>query len=632
MSQSNNANKASADSLSEEQQQELCVQPQPLGPDPPSHHRGVSWGDVNVFLEQVDFGNNDQDDRETTKRPAASPSKKEASNNNGGGHQSASPAAATTVEHADNMDDKSSEARRAYQAAEAALQEQEQQRQQSQRTLLRSTGASKLKLEDLIQLHPMETEAETHILRALEQHDQRGTATEYGILSNIPDEALGFGEADVAIEPLPPMASTRSVRSSDLGNAGRQRKISIGSEMDDILPAATYTTPTVDSVWENDGEDAMAETVHRSHTHRRQKTMEQTLGTLTSALDELHRYNYPSTSSASPLSPTRPPTTIKTVSLPDGSADALAQNVSLLFGSGIGDSSKKDDTAALEMTPLVEVTEPAENGAPLSEAVSESSTTSSRKLYARKHWKQIKDAILQHGADAVVNDLQEETGDDEAVSAVPSSYRGRAPSRDSHGDVELGNEGGGGTFDSAEHRPVKRKKSWRLLRNIGLLKDMDEFLQPRRRSLWIFIQTILSIVLPALGFAFLFYYVFDNPDTSRFRGEKRAQAMQDNPSSASLSWWILFLGVRQVVTFALAHFLSLFLVDFICLERRWSLSCFGPTLTLLSKLACCENLLIEIEYLKNSMAHICLIVSRASQGLAVSTFLLEYTRCCSPLW
>ena len=143
--------------------------------------------------------------------------------------------------------------------------------------------------------------------------------------------------------------------------------------------------------------------------------------------------------------------------------------------------------------------------------------------------------------------------------------------------------GGGGRNNV--YKPTSGKRaSWirRVLHKIGFVRNIDEFLQPRRQSLWIFIKTAMSIILPCLGIAFLFYYTLDNPDTSRFSGDKNAN--DDNGDKASISWWILFLGVRQVVTFSAAHFLGLILVDFICLEHRWSLVCFGPTLTLLSKL------------------------------------------------
>jgi hypothetical protein len=55
-----------------------------------------------------------------------------------------------------------------------------------------------------------------------------------------------------------------------------------------------------------------------------------------------------------------------------------------------------------------------------------------------------------------------------------------------------------------------------------------------------------------------------------------------DPNRASASWWILFICVRQVITFSLANAMQVIIVDYFCLGSRVSLSIIGPMLTLLS--------------------------------------------------
>ena len=49
---------------------------------------------------------------------------------------------------------------------------------------------------------------------------------------------------------------------------------------------------------------------------------------------------------------------------------------------------------------------------------------------------------------------------------------------------------------------------------------------------------------------------------------------------ASVSWWFLFLGVRQIVTFTLALLTQALIVDYLALASRFCLAWFGPVVTL----------------------------------------------------
>jgi len=55
----------------------------------------------------------------------------------------------------------------------------------------------------------------------------------------------------------------------------------------------------------------------------------------------------------------------------------------------------------------------------------------------------------------------------------------------------------------------------------------------------------------------------------------------DKTNRASVSWWILFLGVRQVITFTLAKSFQALVIDFLALRKRWFIRLFGPCVTLI---------------------------------------------------
>ena len=51
--------------------------------------------------------------------------------------------------------------------------------------------------------------------------------------------------------------------------------------------------------------------------------------------------------------------------------------------------------------------------------------------------------------------------------------------------------------------------------------------------------------------------------------------------SCCKSWWFLFLGVRQVVTFSMSLITQAFVVDYLALNTRYCLTWLGPIITLL---------------------------------------------------
>lgn len=50
---------------------------------------------------------------------------------------------------------------------------------------------------------------------------------------------------------------------------------------------------------------------------------------------------------------------------------------------------------------------------------------------------------------------------------------------------------------------------------------------------------------------------------------------RSNVQQASVSWWLLFVGVRQVITFTFAKLTQAVFIDFFCLRSDWVLRLLG---------------------------------------------------------
>eukprot|EP00977_Amphora_coffeiformis_P012767 scaffold3227_cov214-Amphora_coffeaeformis.AAC.1 len=245
---------------------EETIHPAPSGPKPHPHHRGVSWGDVNVsFAPAEEFMTNS-----TETMPTA-----------GGASSPSSSRRLMTGQEA-------------YEAAEAALRGHNNNHDNAPPERINSM---RVKLDDLMQLAPMETEAETHILRALEQNDLAvapDSSSDMAILGNVPHEAL------YPPVPLPPMEDEDEMQQQQRqqSSAARlaknsNRSLGSGERPLQVVPTTpTYTTPVVDAVWNTDFIElplaAMPPAAPSTRSfrnlqamnnnqHRRQKTMEQTL-------------------------------------------------------------------------------------------------------------------------------------------------------------------------------------------------------------------------------------------------------------------------------------------------------------------------------------------------------------------
>lgn len=96
----------------------------------------------------------------------------------------------------------------------------------------------------------------------------------------------------------------------------------------------------------------------------------------------------------------------------------------------------------------------------------------------------------------------------------------------------------------------------------------------------------LFVMIPAVATSSLLFYVFGNPPC-QVPGdcEPSDDTVVGYLGSASVSWWILFLCCRQLITAMLGKATADVLVEYLALQSTWSLSLFGPHVTLFVVLA-----------------------------------------------
>lgn len=132
----------------------------------------------------------------------------------------------------------------------------------------------------------------------------------------------------------------------------------------------------------------------------------------------------------------------------------------------------------------------------------------------------------------------------------------------------------------------KKKKSSKVKSGV---KDFEDWLRFKRMNVWKYTKFVLFlIIVPATIVSALLYYVFDNPPCRgkvvcfprRREGNSSSVADFLGAGDASASWWILFIFVRQVITFTLAKITEVIIIDYLSLRTRVSTKLLGPFMTL----------------------------------------------------
>jgi hypothetical protein len=99
----------------------------------------------------------------------------------------------------------------------------------------------------------------------------------------------------------------------------------------------------------------------------------------------------------------------------------------------------------------------------------------------------------------------------------------------------------------------------------------------------------LFLMIPAVAVSSILFYGLDNPPCQNpgacVPPDESKKSVVVYLGSASASWWILFVCCRQLITAMVAKATEDVLVDYFALQSTWSLSLFGPHVTLFIVLA-----------------------------------------------
>lgn len=218
-----------------------------------------------------------------------------------------------------------------------------------------------------------------------------------------------------------------------------------------------------------------------------------------------------------------------------------------------------------------------------SESIQAVSEHSSPHIDPKANWKILKAAM--HLAESKHSATDKKTDAEEKESAQ---------------DVEAGVCGGENSPSSpAASRKTKPSKFARA--KDQLVFDYHEF------KSWIGLKmggvtgyikfVLLFLILPCTSVAALLFYVFDNPPCGTQEDCLQEQYQEfilgknstapfaeffgsNRYDGASVSWWLIFLGVRQAITFALARMTEAFVIDFLSLGTQLTRRFLGPVLAL----------------------------------------------------
>mmetsp|Transcript_3180 Transcript_3180/g.5784 ORF Transcript_3180/g.5784 Transcript_3180/m.5784 type:complete len:817 (-) Transcript_3180:194-2644(-) len=98
--------------------------------------------------------------------------------------------------------------------------------------------------------------------------------------------------------------------------------------------------------------------------------------------------------------------------------------------------------------------------------------------------------------------------------------------------------------------------------------EFKSFLSFRKDSVWMYGKNALIVITLSTGISCLLFYALNNPGGN-------------SPAEATVSWWLLFIFVRQVITLTLAKCVEGLVIDFLCLRVPLLLKIIGPFFTLL---------------------------------------------------
>jgi hypothetical protein len=116
-------------------------------------------------------------------------------------------------------------------------------------------------------------------------------------------------------------------------------------------------------------------------------------------------------------------------------------------------------------------------------------------------------------------------------------------------------------------------------------KDFEDWIKYKRYSVWSQAKFLLFFVmLPSTGIASILFYLAGNPPcgykTCTTEQQGNLGIFVNASHQASASWWLLFIGCRQVITLSMARVLDAFVIDYLALQSKYMNRILGPYITL----------------------------------------------------
>lgn len=374
-------------------------------------------------------------------------------------------------------------------------------------------------------VNPMEAEAETYLIRAIEN---AVSETQQTLLSNVPDEAVGHALSDAhdAAGSVPPDARSTSKMSVPPASVGAQSTKS---------PTSTTRIP-------------------KPTKHIRKQTLDEQLFGLTQAIETIQGENFAPLEEEVPL--TSRTNTLEFEGMPFSGNDEAANLPNPSY-----------DVFPNATDKMYHQTRPGEVGM--------LST-----VYRRNRTESNVDQNEQVNPE--VGGSRQGDYDDEE-KGITSSEANDTTSAEN----KKGNGGRNYRGDKVRNGIWGRVNSL-LWEEWGIASDIRDFLRPKRTVIYLYLQLALGyIVIPSLAAANILFYAVDNPPTGRLVNNgipvdgklMNTNGEEVNPSDTSISYYLLFAGVRQVITLSLALGTQLFAVEFLLIDRAYLFK-FGARLPL----------------------------------------------------
>lgn len=178
----------------------------------------------------------------------------------------------------------------------------------------------------------------------------------------------------------------------------------------------------------------------------------------------------------------------------------------------------------------------------------------------------------------------------EEIGAANGTGDGEQPSPTGTGsdDEEAQSEGKSSSTDwddeKKQHGASTVAKMKRSTKVKAQFREFEDWLKFEKMSVWSYIKIALFfIMIPATGLAAILFYLAGNPPCGngicRPKTNTNSTLIQTFVS-ASASWWIIFILVRQVVTLSLARATQAFVIDYLAMRTKFFVRVFGPLFTL----------------------------------------------------